>query len=139
MRSAIRLVISVFVIIAVVIVAFSYGEAQREIACSEDSYMEVVGALLDEWEDAVELARSAKSDVLPARISALRDIHLKASDISVPRCGTDAQAILISHMEITIDAFDASLGEKDEKAKELFNEASDAKHRWQGVVEDLGE
>jgi hypothetical protein len=138
-KSAIRLAISVLVMIAVVIVAYSLSESDRDIGCSEDVYLDAVGSILDEWEAAVELAHNAERTALASRISELQDIRLRASDKSVPACAVDAQALLIGHMEITIDAFRASLSEKgEEDVKGLFDDAAEAKQRWRRFVDDLG-
>jgi len=139
-----RIVIGVIVVLAIavtVLVAYTLatqGPVAAAIKCTRSDYLDALGDIPAEWDDAVELAYSTPRIQLSGRIMDLQSIKRAADRLDVPSCGVDANALLVKQMEKRIAAFVAFMSEEpDTTVQRLMNDADDLLDDWKAAVMNL--
>lgn len=82
--------------------------------CNLEEYNAAVEPLLEEWDDAVDIANQTPRVGLPNVIPELQDIRLRTEDLEIEECFEDAHSFLVKYMNYTIDAFIAFMGQEDD-------------------------
>ena len=109
--------------------------------CNRDDYMEAVGSIVEEWDDAVVLADQTPRMSLAPRISELQDIWREAEDAEIPECFVDAHGYLLLAMEYTIEGYLSFLSQDSEGHIQLqFQLAQQRLEDWgEAIDEAVGE
>ena len=82
---------------------------------TNDDYMEDLDEVLDEWDDAIDVAQSTSRISLAPQIDRLQKIRRRAEELELPAAALPAHGDLVDHMTATINGFLALLGQKDEE------------------------
>lgn len=134
--------IAVLAVAVTVLVAYTLatqGPVAAAIKCTRSDYLDALGDIPAEWDDAVELAYSTPRIQLSGRIVDLQSIKRAASKVDVPSCGVDANEVLVKHMEKRIAAFVAFMSEDpDATVQRLMSDADDLLDDWKLAVLAIG-
>lgn len=140
-----RIVIGVIVVLAIavtVLVAYTLatmGPVAAAIKCTRSDYLDALGDIPAEWDDAVELAYSTPRIQLSGRIMDLQSIKRAADRLDVPSCGVEANEALVKQMESRIAGFVAFMSEEpDATVQRLMNDADDLLDDWKLAVLAIG-
>jgi len=82
-------------------------------AATQD-YLARIQPLLEEWDDAVEVANSTARIALSPMVRDMQGIERDVEDVPVPDCARHGSALLIDGMDSIIDAFIAFMGDESE-------------------------
>jgi len=83
-------------------------------------YLAQIQPLLEEWDDAVEVANSTARIALSPMVRDMQGIERDVEDVTVPDCARHGSGLLIDGMGSVIDAFIAFMGEESESVVGLY-------------------
>jgi hypothetical protein len=88
-------------------------------AATQD-YLAQIQPLLEEWDDAVEVADSTARIALSPLVRDMQGIQRDVEDVTVPDCARHGSALLIDGMDSVIDSFIAFMGEESDSVVSLY-------------------
>jgi hypothetical protein len=126
-----------FVLILVALAVAACGGGDK---CDPDKYRDKVEPILDEWDDAVDVAQQTARMSLAGQIDRLQEIKREMAGLEVQECVDDAHDELIDYMDSTIDAFLAFLGqEADTTVQNHFEAGQKHLENWADKLSELEE
>jgi hypothetical protein len=79
-------------------------------------YLSKIQPLVEEWDDAVEVANSTARIALSPMVREMQGIKRDVEDVPVPDCARHGSALLTEGMKTIIDAFIAFMGDESDSA-----------------------
>lgn len=120
-----------WLLIVLLLVTTSCGFGSGDGACStEDGELvyDLMNEFAQEWDDAVDIARSTGRIALSGPISDLQSIRRDVQRQEWPECATETHGHLVDWMDGMIDGFLAFMGqESDSGVAEIFNAAGESR------------
>lgn len=113
-----------------------------EPTCAEstEEYRAAVDLIIEEWDDAVQIADSTARMSLSGPLGELQSINRNTKQLEVPECAAESHESLLSYQEGIIAGFLAFMGqEEDATVTNLFEVANGFKFTWQIEYERLTE
>lgn len=109
-----------------------------QVPCTRTQYLEVLGALPAQWDDAFDLARSTPRMTIAPLIAELQAIRRETEVINVPACAVEAHRHLVEYMSLSIDGFVSFLAsDTDATFMSYFDRAQAEFRLWQAEMERL--
>lgn len=125
------------IIIAAILFVCCSGDNGGD-TCRKDIYLGKVQPLLQEWDDAVDVAGSAARIALGTHVDKLQSIRRKAQNLTIPPCAEPAHEILVQYMNKTIEAFLSFMSDEAEATVEAHFKAAGRKlDDWSEAIADL--
>ena len=115
----------VFLVLCIALTSCSTSAIEEYIdPCNAEEYNAALEPLLEEWDDAVSIAGQTARGSLSSVLFKLQDVRRRTKHLEIAECFEDAHPSLVKHMDFTIEAFLAFMGDAHERAVDiLFDDA----------------
>ncbi len=128
--------------IAAIIFILLTTAACAEPTCYEltEEYRESVDAIVDEWDDALQIANSTARMSLAGPLGELQEINRSTKQVDVPECASLSHGSLLSYQEKTIEGFLSFMAQaEDSTVNAQFDVAAAHLRRWANSYAELNE
>jgi hypothetical protein len=109
-----------------------------QVPCTRALYVEMLGTVIDRWDDANALANNTPRSSLAPQIAALQSINREAEALNVPACAMPTHQHLLDYMSRTVDGYMAFLSQgSDFTVRAYFRQAIEALDLWTAGLAQL--
>lgn len=130
-----------WVLVVVLLVMTGCGFGDDSGACSTedgDLVYDLLDGFAQEWDDAIDIARSTGRIALSGPIGELQSIRRDVQRQEWPECATDAHGHLVNWMDGTIDGFLAFMQQKpDSEITGIFEDANRDQEQFFAALREL--